>query len=121
MASVTGSLADYLVTVLLVQLFDSPVLMSAITGTVTGGIINFQMGRHWVFQRQQVQRRKQVKRYFVVWIGNLILNTSGFYFLEKYFVDYIAAKLIISVLVAVLYNYPLQKSYVFEHKKTIIQ
>ena len=113
-ASITASLVDYLVTIIAVQLCGFPILLAGITGTVSGGIINFQMGRHWVFQKKQSKRREQVKRYFVVWSGNLILNATGFYVLAMYVVHYIIAKLLISILVAVFYNYPLQKNYVFE-------
>ena len=115
-ASISASLVDYFVTIIAVQLCGFPVMLAGITGTVSGGIINFQMGRLWVFQKKQSARREQVKRYFVVWFGNLVLNTTGFYVLKTYVVHYIIAKLVISILVAVFYNYPLQKNYVFEIK-----
>ena len=115
-ASISASLADYLVTIIAVQLSSFTIMLEGITGTVSGGTINFQIGRLWVFQKKQSARRAQVKRYFVVWFGNLILNTTGFYVLKIYVVHYTIAKVVISILVSVFYIYPLQKNYVFEIK-----
>ena len=115
-ASISASLVDYFVTIIAVQFCSFPVMLAGITGTISGGTINFQMGRVWVFQKKQSARREQAKRYFVVWFGNLMLNTAGLYVLKSHVVHYIIAKVIISILVAVFYNYPLQKNYVFEIK-----
>ena len=115
-ASISASLADYFVTIIAVQVCGFPIVLAGITGTVSGGAINFHMGRLWVFQKNQSARREQVKRYFVVWFGNLMLNTTGLYVLKSHVVHYIIARLIISILVSVFYNYPLQKNYVFQIK-----
>lgn len=112
-ASISASLVDYSVTIIAVQLCGFPVVLAGITGTVSGGAINFQMGRQWVFQQNQSKRREQVKRYFVVWFGSLMLNTAGLYVLKSHVVHYIIARLVISILVSVFYNYPLQRNYVF--------
>jgi putative flippase GtrA len=113
-ASLVASLSDYLITILLVQLFHADVVWAGVTGTVCGGIINFMIGRHWVFRAGNQGAGKQARRYFVVWLGNLILNATGMYLLTKQAgVHYILAKLVTSLLVAVGWNYPLQKKYVF--------
>ena len=57
----------------------------------------------------------QGKRYLVTWTGNLILNALGVYILIRLCgVNYIIAKLATSLTVAVAYNYPMQKNYVFK-------
>lgn len=113
-ASLIASLSDYLITIMLVQLFHADVVWAGVTGTVCGGVINFLIGRHWVFRAGNQRPGKQARRYFVVWLGNLILNATGMYLLTKQAgVHYILAKLVTSLLVAVGWNYPLQKKYVF--------
>ena len=113
-ASLVASLSDYLITILLVQLFHADVVWAGVTGTVCGGIINFIIGRHWVFRVGDQGAGKQARRYFIVWLGNLVLNAAGMYLLTKQAgVHYILAKVVTSLLVAVGWNYPLQKKYVF--------
>ena len=54
-------------------------------------------------------------RYFLVWTGNLALNASGMYLVTHYAkLNYILSKILIGLLVGVLYNYFLQKRFVFK-------
>jgi putative flippase GtrA len=113
-ASLIASLIDYLITIMLVQLFHADVVWAGVTGTVCGGVINFMIGRVWVFKATEVQARKQAWRYLLVWLGNLILNAGGLYLLTKQLgVHYILAKVVTSLTVALGWNYPLQKRFVF--------
>ncbi len=113
-ASLIASLIDYLITIMLVQFFHADVVWAGVTGTVCGGVINFMIGRTWVFKATDGHARKQAWRYLLVWAGNLILNASGLYLLTKQSgVHYILAKVVTSLVVAVGWNYPLQKRYVF--------
>jgi putative flippase GtrA len=114
-ASLSASFCDYLVTILLVNFFYADPLLGGIAGTVFGGVINFLIGRYWVFKAQNIAMSLQGKRYMLTWTGNLILNTMGLYVLIKLFNDpYMIAKVATSVVVAVLYNYPIQKIFVFK-------
>lgn len=114
-ASIIASVCDYLVTIFAVQQLGMDVVIGGITGTVTGGIINFWIGRQWVFSATENRPHKQAFRYGIVWTGNLLLNATGMYIFTKLAgIYYVAAKVITSVLVAIGYNYPLQKRYVFK-------
>ncbi len=114
-ASLSASFIDYLVTILLVTFLKMDPFMASVTGTVCGGIFNFVIGRNWVFQSKSARVHHQAFRYALVWTGNLILNASGmFYLLKVAGVYYVIAKVIISVLVGVGYNYVLQKKFVFK-------
>jgi hypothetical protein len=114
-ASVIASTGDYLVTIMAVQVFGMDVVIAGITGTISGGIINFWIGRHWVFSAVESNAHRQAVRYSIVWLGNLLLNATGMYVFTKLAgLYYLAAKIITSLLVAITYNYPLQKRYVFK-------
>ncbi|OQP57193.1 hypothetical protein A3860_11565 [Niastella vici] len=116
MASLAASLSDLLLTVLLVQGCKTNVVIAAAAGTVTGGIINFLIGRHWVFRAGDEKAVRQLWKYALVWGGNLLLNTGGVYVLAgKAGLHYTLAKIMTSLLVAFLYNYPLQKNFVFSN------
>jgi putative flippase GtrA len=116
MASLLASVIDFLMTVLLVQWCNVPVVPAAVAGTVTGGVVNFLMGRHWVFQSGDDKAARQLGKYLLVWTGNLLLNTGGVYLLASCAgFHYAASKVVTALLVALLYNYPLQKNFVFSN------
>lgn len=113
-ASLSASLCDYLLTIALVRLnFDT--LFSSILGNVFGGLINFLICRHWVFQSRINSIAHQSKKYILVWTGSLLINALGLYLLINVLkLPYIIAKIIASLTVSFAYNYPIQKRYVFK-------
>ncbi len=121
LVSLVASGVDFMVTWLLVQslgvhaaIGNAKVACSA-TGSICGGFTHFTISRTWVFSAQERKWTAQLPRYILVWIGNLILNVSGFYLLTHYTtINYLLAKIIVSIGVAVFYNYVLQKRYVFK-------
>ncbi|MBO9202557.1 MULTISPECIES: GtrA family protein [Niastella] len=115
-ASLIASLSDFIMTVLLVQWGKTAVVTAAASGTITGGIINFLIGRHWVFRAGDEKAARQLWKYALVWTGNLLLNTGGVYVLTSQAgLHYTLSKVMTSLLVAFLYNYPLQKNFVFSN------
>jgi len=117
-ASLIATIVDFVVTMLLVSAMglqdDGAITMAAATGTITGGIVNFLIGREWVFLATHQARTIQARRYFIVWMGNLLLNAGGVYLLIHFGeIKVVYAKVIISVLIGFSYNYFLQKKYVF--------
>lgn len=115
-ASLVSSFCDYLVAILLKELLLLPAFFASIIGTMAGGVINFFINRQWVFRSYNASIYFQSKRYFIIWTGNLVLNAVGLYLLiDVAGFYYITAKVITSVLVAMMYNYPLQKKYVFKN------
>jgi putative flippase GtrA len=114
-ASLTASFCDYLVTFILAHFFKLDAVFSSITGTTVGGIVNFMIGRYWVFKSVDAPAFHQGRKYFITWAGNLILNALGVYLLIRIAgINYMIAKVATSVTVAVAYNYPIQKNYVFK-------
>ena len=114
-ASVIASVCDYLITIIAVQAFRMDVVVAGVTGTISGGIVNFLLGRQWVFSAVESKAHRQAVKYSIVWTGNLALNATGMYVFTKLAgLYYLAAKIITSLLVAIIYNYPLQKRYVFK-------
>ena len=109
MASLIASFCDYVITIIAVQAFSMNVVLASLAGNVFGG-------RHWVFSARSANGFSQAKKYFLVWIGNLLLNASGMYLFTKIGLYYIVTKIVTSLAVAVGYNYPLQKWYVFKNR-----
>ncbi|MEP7145093.1 MAG: GtrA family protein [Ferruginibacter sp.] len=115
-ASLTASFCDYLVTIIFKQFLHLDAVIASILGTIAGGVINFLIGRHWVFRSISSPFFHQGKRYLLTWTGNMILNAAGVFLLTKYAnIHYIIAKVATSITVAIAYNYPIQKKYVFKN------
>lgn len=113
-ASSVASLVDYFITILFVEMLGFWYLPGSTTGTIIGGITNFSIGRHWVFKEGLKERNIQLLRYAVVWTGYLVLTTMGVYLLTHFaHFNYLISKVSISLFLAVAYNFPLQKRFVF--------
>lgn len=116
-ASLVASSCDFGFAILLKEYFGVDAVLASVCGTVLGGVINFLIGRYWAFNAATNSMAGQGMRYIITWAGNLVLNAVGVYLLVHHTnTDYRIAKLITSLTVAIAYNYPLQKKYVF--KKT---
>lgn len=87
-----------------------------IIGVVSGGVTNFLLNSHYVFADTGRRTRSLALRYFIVWGGSMLLNGGGTNALtwlaggRDYF---IIVKCVVALLVAVLFNYPLQRTFVF--------
>jgi putative flippase GtrA len=67
-----------------------------------------------VFDARDEKASIQMVRYGFVWLGYLLLTTFSMYLITHFTnMNYIIAKVLVSLAMAVLYNYPLQKKYVF--------
>jgi putative flippase GtrA len=120
-SSLISSAVDFLVFFILKEFIHSKFgyIFAAVTGTISGGITNFLIGRFWAFKAKQEKPRGQAFKYAIVWIGNLILNALGIYLLKEVFkLNETVSKIITSLLVGFGYNYTLQKYYVFKKAKS---
>jgi putative flippase GtrA len=113
-ASVLGSLADYLMTILLVEVFSSWYLPANLAGNICGGSMQFILCRSWAFGIKGSLRHQQVFKFVLVFIGNLILSAAGIYFFTHNMkMNYIISKTITSIFLGLTYNYIMQKKFVF--------
>jgi putative flippase GtrA len=113
-ASLSASIFDFLTTLVCTQYLHFWYVAGSATGTIVGGVINFSMGRHWVFGAGNKKVYSQITKYVLVWTGNLILTTTGVYLVTHYLnFNYIISKIIVTSTVGVTYNYLMQKKFVF--------
>ena len=89
--------------------------LGAMSGAAVGGTINFMLGRHWIFRRQDDPASNQALRYAGVSIVSLILNGAGEHLLASvWHVQFVLARVVVALLVALLWNYPVQRHFVFK-------
>jgi len=113
-ASVIGSAADYVTTILLVEYFHCWYLLGNFLGNLVGGICLFILSRRWIFRSNKTSVRLQAIRFILMFAGNLLLSALGVFILTHYLgLNYILSKTIVSVLLGVSYNYLMQKRFVF--------
>lgn len=93
----------------------TPAMATAI-GSLFGAVISFTLGRRWVFQSAHGDIRGQALRYALVSTLSLIFNSRG----EKLFVslglNYILARVLLSVVVGMLWNFPMHRYFVFRDR-----
>ena len=113
-ASLAGTVVDFLVTICCVELLHSWYLLATMLGNAAGGTTNFYLGRYLVFQASQQRAQAQGMRYFLVWLGSMLLNAGGVYlFTQVLHLNYLYSKVLVSLVVGLGFNYLLQLHFVF--------
>ena len=114
-AAFISTCIDYLTVIMLTELAGLWYIYSNVIGALLGAITNFSLGRHWTFKAQEGAIGNQAFKYALVSIGSVSLNTLGLYALKEWGnVNYIMAKVVVGLFIAVCFNYVLQKHFVFK-------
>ncbi len=105
---------DYVVMISVVSTFHVPPAWGTALGAACGGTANFLLGRFWIFHPTEDSTKSQAARYALISLSSLLLNAAGVYILStRHNVQYIAARITVSTFISVLWNYPMQRSFVF--------
>jgi len=114
MGAVAATIVDYTMMIALVTGLGVAPAVGTAAGATSGGILNFVLGRRWIFRSTDGSAGPQARRYAAVSVGSLILNTCGVHVLASILqYPYVAARLVVSFCVSVLWNFPMQRSFVF--------
>lgn len=112
-----ASAVDFGLTILLANICGLWYAYATFLGAVSGGITNCAINYKWVFHAFGMKKKYVAVRYALVWSGSIILNTCGTYLLtELSRQNYLISKILVSILVAVFWNYQLQCNFVFQTK-----
>lgn len=127
-SSQMASLVDICVTFVLANIFGLYYVYSTALGSVSGGMFNCIVNYEWTFSRSGCSKISVAAKYVIVWIGSILFNTFGTYLLTELlnktrFVQdmagffsvniFMVPKIMVAILVGVLWNYYLQKYFVF--------
>ncbi len=105
---------DYAMRLFIDKLVGLNYLTATVIGGLTGAVVNCIVNYNFAFRGNSARKRDVALRYFLMWTGSIALNTLGTAFfkecvgLKAYF-----AMLLTSFLVAICWNYGLQRSFVF--------
>ena len=124
-----ATIADFLVTILLVRLFEVYYVYATLAGAVYGGIVNCVINYKWTFKSTGKKTNVAVK-FILVWVCSIWLNTWGTYALteslakipwvrdtlSQYFGDFfIIPKMAVAVIVALFWNYNMHRFFVYRN------
>ena len=114
-ALIAGSLADFLLTILLVEYFHCWYGACNAAGDIAGAVAQFMLSYYWVFTAEPEQKiPSQLITFLAMWLGNIALAALGIYLLTHYFhLHYLLSKLIVSALLGLSYTYLVSKKFVF--------
>ena len=114
LGAVVATLVDFAVMIALVQgAHVSPVVATAV-GAGSGAVTNFLLGRSWVFRRPQGHWSWQALRYALVSGASAGLNALGEHLVLRFTViNYVAARALVALVVSLLWNFPMQRRFVF--------
>lgn len=113
-SAMAATAVDFSVLFVLVEVFRVWYLGANAIGAASGAISNFYLNRFWTFNGGFGSTRQQIFRYLMVSGASLALNSAGVgAFTEFLKFPYAGSKLISSLLVGVLFNYPMHRGFVF--------
>lgn len=116
-----GGVVDYGIMILCTELFHVYYVFSIGISGVIGAIINFTLNKKWTFHSKDRLYKNTVNtqlfRFVVVVAGSIFMKSSGTYCVTTYIgIDYKISRLIVDLIVSVLFNFNMQKYWVFIKK-----
>ena len=86
-------------------------------------MVNFSLNRYFTFRDKERSYHSDLKgqlfKFTLIVLGSILLKYLGTYSLERFVgIDYKIGKLISDLFVSVLFNYTLQRFWVFRQAKT---
>jgi len=110
-----ATLVDFVLSFLLAEVIGLWYVTASFLGALTGGITNCVMNYRWVFDSDGLKKKYVALKYLLVWTGSIFLNTLGTYLLTEWSSQYFMfAKVVVAVAVALLWNYQLQRFFVYK-------
>ena len=92
----------------------SPTAATAI-GATLGGITNFTLGRAWIFRRHSGHVSGQAIRYAGVSAAGAAFNAMGEHLVhDRAHIQYVVARAMVAIAVSLLWNFPMQREFVFQ-------
>ncbi|MCE5330769.1 MAG: GtrA family protein [Bacteroidales bacterium] len=114
-----GGLTDYLIMIFITETFHVHYTLSIVAGGIIGAVINFYINKSWTFHSKELPYKntasKQLIKFVLVVINSIVLKSSGTYLITTFFrIDYKISRLAVDLIVSIIFNYKLQKHWVFK-------
>ena len=117
LTSIGTTSLDFLVLIALVELAGVGYAPATFIGSLVGSTSNFIINRAWAFEATADRAHRQAARYVLTQLGSAGLHTLGVWALTRVCVGYAIAKVVVAVAAYLVWNYPLNRWYVFAPAK----
>jgi putative flippase GtrA len=112
--SIATTSLDFAVLAALVELAGVNYVLATALGTIVGSTSNFLINRQWAFRASDGHAGHQAARYLAAQVGSATLHTSGVWLLTRFWgVRYLVAKIVVATLAYLVWNYPINRYWVF--------
>ena len=117
-----GGVVDYVTMVLVTELFSIHYTLSIVVGGMVGALVNFSLNRYWAFKSKEIPYQhgfiKQLFKFILVAMNSIFMKSSGTYLVTYLLgLDYKISRLLVDLSVSLLFNYNLQRCWVFKKTK----
>jgi len=118
LSALLGGVVDYLIMVLLTEIFHLHYTISIAIGGVIGAIVNFSLNKKWTFYSKDIPYKNsmlaQLMKFVLVVLNSILLKASGTYLITTFLgFDYRISRIATDLFVSIVFNYTLQKLWVF--------
>lgn len=114
-AAIAATIVDFATLIILTEVFHVWYVYSTTIGALIGAIINFNLCKYWAFYGSTNKFNHQIFRYAITSFGSLIFNSLFVFILtDRMHLNYTVSKIITAAIIAIFYNYTLQKYFVFK-------
>ena len=114
LTSLLTTALDFGTLVALTELAGVNYVLATGIGTIVGSIANFTINKLWAFHAPDTPAFSAAARFVVVQIGASGLHTAGVWLLTRFGrLPYPVSKLVIAAVVYLIWNYPLNRLFVF--------
>ncbi|HEY1555727.1 MAG TPA: GtrA family protein [Kofleriaceae bacterium] len=116
--SIFTTALDFAVLTGLVELAHVNYVIATFCGTVVGAMSNFIVNRRWSYEVSHLGAHWQLVRFLPVQAGSSGLQTFGVWaFTDLAHLEYLISKTITAVAVYLVWNYPMNRFFVFRQWK----
>ena len=118
LGAIAATVVDFATMIVLVESAHLSPEAATPVGAVLGAVTNFTLGRAWIFRRHTGHWSAQAWRYALVSAASAGWNTLGEQLVHGMaHVQYVAARAFVSFLVSLLWNFPMQRAFVFRERR----
>ncbi len=121
-SAMIGGMFDYMIMVFFTEVFHVHYTISIAIGGIIGAVINFALNKTWSFrsnnQPYKNSGRVQFIKFVLVLVNSITLKSLGTYLVTTFLkIDYKLSRIFIDLIVSLLFNFTLQKRWVFKKQK----
>ncbi|MEA4852285.1 MAG: GtrA family protein [Paludibacter sp.] len=119
LSAFVGGMIDYGIMIFLTEFFHLHYTVSILISGVTGAVINFSLNKKWTFHSKNQPYKHGLKvqliKFILVVINSIFMKSYGTFLITQFIgIDYKISRLFVDAVVSLVFNFNLQKYWVFK-------